>query len=84
MKQPTVFVVIGESACAFTEGGEIVETTEWTGTAWPDWKDATICDTRGAGGLSGFAALGDSLRLGEENAYFCGLDVKRVPDEVIA
>ena len=83
MTQPTVYIVIGSSA--ITKGdsyqnhpGEILETVEWNDDGTPNWTDAGICDTRGAG-VEAFYALVASLHFAEANARELGLDIERVP-----
>ncbi len=75
--QPTVYLVIGTSAIAFDDRGEILETVEWI-DGRPDWRDAGICDHRGAGGDEGYRMLDNALRAAERNAELCGFTVERV------
>lgn len=77
MTQPTVYIVIDRSACAYDENGEILETTEWCGDV-PDWTEAGICDERGGGGGEGFRALAAALDQGEKNARLIGYEIVRV------
>lgn len=77
--QPTVYLVIGPSAIAFDERGEILETVDWdpvTGKA--DWTNAGICDHRGGGGPEGYKALHTALNAAEANARLCGFPITRV------
>lgn len=82
MTEPTVYIVIAGEACAFSRRGEVVTTVTRSGDGF-DWSDeaTAIADDRGAGGVLGYAALHAALRLAEENAYHCGLDIRRIPDE---
>jgi len=77
--QPTVYLVIGSSAIARDEKGEILETVDWTDDNQPDWTDACICDFRGAGGEEGFKMLHDALEAAEANAKLIGDDIVRLP-----
>ena len=85
MTQPTVYIVIGDSAIAFGEAydnhpGEVLETVDFTEDGKPDWSGAGICDERGAG-ADGFSALLAALTAAETNARITGYDIVRVPME---
>lgn len=79
MANPTVYLVIGPSAIAFDERGEVVETVEWNAVNQPNWDNAGICDHRGAAGATGFSLLYRALLHAERNAELCGFDINRVP-----
>lgn len=80
MNQPTVYLVIDESAIAFDQRGEIVETVAWNQTnGEPIWSEAAICDPRGAGGHEGFGLLAQALQAAERNAELVGFEVERAP-----
>lgn len=76
--QPTVYVVIDESACTIDERGEVLETVTWGTDGKPDWTDAGICDHRGGAGPEGFDALVASLKSAEANAIGLGCAIRRV------
>jgi hypothetical protein len=84
MTNPTVYLVIGPSAIAFEETGEILETVDWNGVNEPIWDGAGICDYRGGGGQGGFRLLHIALTAAEQNAAACGFDIQRIPREVAA
>lgn len=67
MEAPTVYVVVGDSAMAHDERGEIVEALMTPEGAW-DWENTGICDHRGSGGPEGYAALGAALNAAERVA----------------
>ena len=77
-EQPTVVLHIGDSAIAYDENGEIIETVEFSIDGVPDWRNAGCCDPRGSGGRLGLRALKKALDAGEENARYCGLGIRRV------
>lgn len=80
MTQPTVYIVIGRSACAFEEiSREAIETVEWNADGTPDWTNVAVCDARGSGGVEGYEALVSALMRAEKNARLCGYEIKRVP-----
>lgn len=78
---PTVYVRIGPSACAYDEGGEIIETVDFNEDGTPDWSSGGVADGRGGGEGAGFRLLASSLTDAEENASLVGYDVKRLPRE---
>lgn len=78
MTQPTAYLVIGGSAIAHDERGEILETVDWV-DGKPDWTNAGICDHRGAGGDQGFSLLVSALAAAEQNAALVGYAPVRVP-----
>lgn len=65
--EPDVILMLGGSAIAFTQKGEIVETVEFNAFNQPIWDNASICDPRGGGGGRGFDALGRAMQAAEEN-----------------
>lgn len=77
--QPTVVLRIGDSALAFTEDGEIVETVEFAIDGVPNWENAGYCDGRGVGGAAGYKRLKLALENAEANAKLCGYKLKRLP-----
>jgi hypothetical protein len=81
MIQPSVYLVIGPSAIAYDERGEILETVDWLEDGKPDWSNGGICDHRGGGGPEGFELLMVALDAGEKNAKLLGVDVVRIPKE---
>lgn len=79
LTQPTVSLRIAESAIAYDEGGEVVETVDFNEDGTPDWTNAGICDFRGAGGEQGYRYLVAALDACEANAVVIGDEVVRVP-----
>lgn len=72
--QPTVVLMFdlgttSQSACAFTQDGEIVETVTFE-DGLPVWGDehVTVADHRGVGGQAGYDALHAALTSAEANA----------------
>lgn len=80
MPEPTVILIIGGTAIARDERGELLEAELWI-TPSADWKNATICDHRGGGGEEGYALLDLAVRAAEANASSVGFDIHRVPAE---
>jgi len=79
MKQPTVYIVIGNSAIAYESGTkEILETVDWH-NGEPNWNFAGVCDMRGGGGAEGYKLLADALNAAEKNAKLIGYGIERVP-----
>ncbi len=76
--QPTVYLMIGGSAIAFDERGEVLETVDFHTDGTPDWENAGGCDHRGGGGQEGFAQLHAALTLAEKNAVAVGFDIVHV------
>lgn len=75
----TCYLRIGNSAIAFEDSGEIVETVDYMSDGTPDWTNAGICDHRGAGGEDGYTQLRLALKAAEANARLAGYDIVRVP-----
>lgn len=78
---PTVVLYIGESALAFDEDGEVLETIDYNQDGTPDWRSAGVCDHRGAGGEKGYRALVRALGLAEKNAGYAGYEITRLPTD---
>ena len=82
--RPTVYLIMdpggfgGASAITRAASGEILETTSFYEFGQPDWRDAGICDHRGAGGPEGFALLARALDCAEDNAKLTGFEIERV------
>jgi hypothetical protein len=79
MAAPNVYIVIGGSAIARDEKGEILETVDKTADGEWDWAGGGICDARGGGGAAGFALLDIALDAAEANARELGFELTRVP-----
>lgn len=81
--QPTVYIAFNdsdgelESAVAFSEGDEVLETVEFLDDGKPDWRDGGICDSRGTS-QEAFDALVTALTAAEANAKEIGYKMRRV------
>lgn len=76
---PTVYLRIGNSAIAFEETGEILETVTFNLDGSPHWEHSSICDYRGAAGGEGYELLRKSLDAAELNAHLADLEIVRIP-----
>lgn len=72
--QPTAIIVFGlgttgQSAVAFDDNGEILETVTFDEGGVPQWHDefVAVADHRGAGGSAGYAELVTALNAAEGN-----------------
>ncbi len=79
--QPTAMIVFGlgttsQSAVAFDDNDEILETVTFDEFGVPQWHDdeVTVADQRGSGGAAGYEWLVDALQAAERNAQLSDPD----------